>query len=410
LIEFTGERVIPGQVEPDLWSEHLARYAFARRYAAGKTVLDAGCGSGYGSAELANDARSVIGIDSSFDASSYAAANYALQQNLHFATASCEQLPFRSAAFDLVAGFEVIEHLPDYRSFVSEAARVLKPDGLFIVSTPNQRYYAETRAETGPNPYHRHEFEAGEFESELKAVFAHVCVMVQNRVASFAFYRVKSFWPTDARMDASAGSTEDAHFFIALCSHQPLPEMRSFAFVPKATNLLREREEHIRLLQQQLARAREDRDAVLHLFRRQTTELEEHNRWADQLNQQLGLSNTRVAELQDELALEQATGVEMAASYNEKIQELEQESEARLQWGKATEERLTAELQRKLAELAECVRLLDSAEVTVTERTIWAQTAEKKSQELQAILDAVRSSRWVKLGRQVGIGPAVQEP
>ena len=56
MVEFTGERVIPGQVNDDLWSEHVARYAFARRYAEGKRVLDAGCGAGYGSAELAQSA------------------------------------------------------------------------------------------------------------------------------------------------------------------------------------------------------------------------------------------------------------------------------------------------------------------------------------------------------------------
>ena len=56
--EFTGERVIPGQVEDDLWAEHVARYAFAARFAAGKRVLDVGCGMGYGTAELAKAAKS----------------------------------------------------------------------------------------------------------------------------------------------------------------------------------------------------------------------------------------------------------------------------------------------------------------------------------------------------------------
>jgi hypothetical protein len=110
------------------------------------------------------------------------------------------------------------------------------------------------------------------------------------------------------------------------------------------------------------------------------------------------------------LAHEQAAANRMAVDYEQKVRELEQESEARLQWGRETEARLTGELQRKLTELAECVRLLDLAEATVTERTRWAQEAESKRQELASILDAVRSSRWVKMGRQVGLGPAVQEP
>jgi len=66
-MEFTGERVIPGQVDPDLLNEHLARYAFAARLARGKRVLDAGCGAGYGSAELVKSALSVVGVDAAAD-------------------------------------------------------------------------------------------------------------------------------------------------------------------------------------------------------------------------------------------------------------------------------------------------------------------------------------------------------
>ena len=63
MAEFTGERVIPGQVDADLLNEHLARYAFAARLSRRKQVLDAGCGAGYGSAELARTAAGVLGID-----------------------------------------------------------------------------------------------------------------------------------------------------------------------------------------------------------------------------------------------------------------------------------------------------------------------------------------------------------
>ena len=55
LAEFTGERVIPGEVDADLLNEHVARYLFAARMAGGRRVLDAGCGSGYGVAELARN-------------------------------------------------------------------------------------------------------------------------------------------------------------------------------------------------------------------------------------------------------------------------------------------------------------------------------------------------------------------
>src|SRR3954462_3875606 len=83
LAEFTGERVIPGEFEVDLLNEHLARYTFAARLARGKRVLDAGCGAGYGSAELAHAAQSVVGIDQAAEAVEFAREHYRLP-NLSF--------------------------------------------------------------------------------------------------------------------------------------------------------------------------------------------------------------------------------------------------------------------------------------------------------------------------------------
>ena len=126
MAEFTGERLIPGQVDVDLLNEHMARYAFAARLARGKRVLDAGCGAGYGSAELAPAALSVIGIDVAPEAVEFARANYQLP-NLEFELGSCTALPHAEGAFDLVVAFEVIEHLENWREFLLEVRRVLAP-------------------------------------------------------------------------------------------------------------------------------------------------------------------------------------------------------------------------------------------------------------------------------------------
>jgi protein-L-isoaspartate O-methyltransferase len=78
LVEFTGERVIPGEVDADLLNEHLARYTFAARLARGKRVLDAGCGAGYGTAELARAAlNAMVGVDRAPEAVDFARATTA---------------------------------------------------------------------------------------------------------------------------------------------------------------------------------------------------------------------------------------------------------------------------------------------------------------------------------------------
>jgi SAM-dependent methyltransferase len=393
LVEFTGERVIPGQVNDDLWSEHVARYAFARQYTQFERVLDAGCGTGYGSAELAQSAAEVTGVDIAADAIEYAIANYPIP-GLRFVTSSCMAVPFPPETFDVVVAFEVIEHVTDYRGFLDECARLLTHEGLFIVSSPNKRYYGTTRAETGPNPYHEHEFEAAEFVRELERVFPNVRLLLQNRVESFAFHPAVSFWPADARIDGGGGSAEDAHFFVALCSRVQLPEPRSFVFVPKAANMLRERELHVEALDRQLADIKADREALLELFRQQTRELEERNAWAQHLDRDLAASRERIVGLQNEAA-------ELAAGYQAQVARMEQEDQVKTEWAR----KASADLEAKCQELAHCVGLLDAAEATVRERTIWAQTAEAQRAELAAQLEMIRESRWVKMGRTVGLGP-----
>jgi ubiquinone/menaquinone biosynthesis C-methylase UbiE len=404
LVEFTGERVIPGQVNDDLWSEHLARYAFARRLVAEKSVLDAGCGTGYGSAELARSARFVTGIDLAPEAIHYAHEHYSAA-GLRFLVSSVTAMPFPANAFQAIVAFEVIEHLADYRAFLEECARVLSHQGLLIVSSPNKRYYAETRAETGPNPYHQHEFEPEEFTSELTRVFVNVRLLLQNRTESFTFHPASAAAPAEACIAAAAGIAEEAHFLIALCSFGPLPDPRSFIYVPKAANLLRERERHIGLLEEELNRSRQwladtqaERDGMIELFRRQKEELEQSNRWAEQLNTGLNIAGERIADLQNE-------AVALRTGYESKIKQLEEETRAQIEWVSNIKE----ELESKCQELSECVRLLDAAEATVKERTLWAQRAEAQRQELAAHLDLLRASRWLKLGRKLGLGPAVKQ-
>jgi SAM-dependent methyltransferase len=395
--EFTGERVIPGQVEVDLWAEHAARYAFAARFARDKRVLDLGCGTGYGTAALAEVARECTGIDNAPEAIEYASTHYS---GAAFLLQPATQLPFAGGSFDLITAFELIEHLPDWPRMLTEARRVLDPNGLLMVSTPNKIYYAEARGEAGPNPYHAHEFEYEEFRTALNGVFPHVRILLQDRLEAFAFYQGGDA-RTEACLAAARRDPQAANFFVALCSSAPIPPLPAFVFVPEAANLLRQRERHIRLLEAELAQVRawleqttSARDQLLAEHEALQQHLEERNQWARGLESDLHAAQQHLKTMQAEQ--------ERAAAI---IEDLNRENRAKTEWALETERRLTTELAGRDAQLEAAVKRLDEAEATVVERTQWAQRLDERVRQLDALLARLRQSRWIKLGRRIGLGP-----
>ena len=422
MTEFTGERVIPGQVDQDLWNEHLARYAFAARLARGKRVLDIGCGAGYGAAELARYAHRVTALDVAESALAYAREHFPLP-NLQFVRGSCAALPLAAESFQLVTAFEVIEHVSDWAAALAEARRVLHPSGQFAVSTPNRLYYAESRRLSGPNPYHEHEFDFEEFRAELARFFPHVRFFLQNHTQAVAFRPLDPTGATECRIEDRAAGPGESHFFVAVCALSPQLGSPTFLYVPSAANVLRERELHIQRLEgelrtkdQWLEEARRDKQEVVEMFRQQTAELEARNRWAEELDRGLKDAYARIAALQEELALQQDAANAMAAGYEAKLAELEADLAAKARWAIETEQRLSgelaaraAELAAKCEELARCVELLDQAEKTVEERTNWALRLDGEVRELQARLSMVEASRWYRVGRALGLGPEVRK-
>jgi SAM-dependent methyltransferase len=397
--EFTGERVIPGKVDVDLWNDHISRYAFASRLARSKRVLDLGCGAGYGSAELAKTAGSTTGVDIAPEAVAYAREHY---RGIEFLQASATATGLPDASFDLITAFEVIEHLSDWRGLLAEAKRLLAPGGQFLVSTPNRDYYTESRGTSGANPFHEHEFSLDEFRAELLAFFPSATILMQNHVEAISFQPMKAFPAIDVCLEKS-GTASHSHFFLAICGEEV--ESRAYLYVPAAANILRERELHIAKLDAEIAskerwleQTRNERDELHRLHQKLEKELEEHNRWALSIETELEQTRQHIQRLQQELQTEQAAARQFAADYEAKVAELEMDVREKTAWAQQTEERLGRELQAKVNELAEAVRLLDRAEATVEERTRWAQ-------DLEAKLALVRASRWVRLGRKVGVGP-----
>ncbi len=384
--EFTGERVIPGQVEEDLWGEHMARYAFAARFANAGRVLDLGCGTGYGTAELGKRATEAVGVDVAADAIEYASANY---RSAKFIQSPATDTPFSEETFDLVTSFELIEHLEDWHPLLAEAKRVIHPTGLFLVSTPNKLYYAESRGESGPNPFHQHEFEYAEFRDALLEYFPYVQVLLQDRLESFAIYEFGKSGDTDARVVRTTDDPTTANFFIGVCSMEPLPDLKPYLYVPRAANLLRERERHVDALTKQLAEMTASRDGLLQQVAKQEQENDKKTAWGAELQRLLAEAQARIVELQDEVPKQQAEAARI-------IEGLNAENLKHIQWAKDTE--------RSLKETA---LLLDKAETTLIERTELMQKQNAKLDVLRLRLEGVRQSRWYKLGRHLGLGPRV---
>ena len=292
--EFTGERVIPGAVEPDLWNEHISRYEFAKLFARGKRVLDVGCGAGYGAAFLSENAAQVAGFDISAEAIAYAKRHY---PRAHFFVGSASGFPVASGSVDLITAFEVIEHVVEGEMLIRESARVLKRGGVFLVSTPNKTYYGQTRKDAGPNPFHVHEFELAEFEEALGRAFPFVRILAQNRQEAIVF----SGAAAEERAETSFGeraNLSEAHFFVAVCATERV-DVPSLTYLASGGNLLRERERHIGLLDGQLSEARGEHLRLMAEHQRLHAELERQNAWALDLDRELDSAR---AELQEERA------------------------------------------------------------------------------------------------------------
>lgn len=178
IIAQTGscERVFPDDTGNDpLFTEHAARYDFARQYVKGLRVLDAACGTGYGSAMLADaGACSVLGVDISSEAIEFARRQYGTKRNLEFIQASVFQLTrFVSGPFDLCVSFETIEHLEEPERFLSDVRSLLSPGGRLLISTPNRYIYSPLNRDgrSSHNPFHKIEWTTEEFTHLLSEHF-----------------------------------------------------------------------------------------------------------------------------------------------------------------------------------------------------------------------------------------------
>lgn len=130
ITERPGALVAPVQV-----ARTYLRYGVARRYAAGRDVLEVACGPGPGLGYLASVAPRVVGGDYSVENLADATAHYG--SRIPLVRFDAHALPFRDTSFDLVLLLEAVYFLRRPEDFVLEAHRVLRDDGLVIIGSVN---------------------------------------------------------------------------------------------------------------------------------------------------------------------------------------------------------------------------------------------------------------------------------
>ena len=220
-LDFTGERYLP-TIGGNIHLEHMHRYHLAKNFVRGKDVLDIASGEGYGTSILAEVARSAIGVDISKEVIDLAQTKYK-SGNISFKVGSCEDIPLPSSSVDVVVSFETLEHIEAHDRFMREIKRVLRADGILIISTPEKHAYTVV---TGlVNPFHVKELFRSEFFRLLGSHFAHVSMHGQ-KIGFGSIIAPENqptvFFETDSVSGQTAVGVEAPMYMIGVASDQPV--------------------------------------------------------------------------------------------------------------------------------------------------------------------------------------------
>ena len=170
------ERIDPLHDPPGVVAHHLKKYEFASQLVRG-LVIDVACGVGYGTAYLATATARIVGVEIAAEAIAIARHRYRAESTW-FVQADAEHLPISDGVADAITCFEGIEHFVSPDGHLDEVVRVLKPVGIYLVSTP----HPDANPHGEENPYHLHEFEPERFETMLRTRFADVTILGQHRL------------------------------------------------------------------------------------------------------------------------------------------------------------------------------------------------------------------------------------
>ncbi len=295
-LPWTGERYVPGVIG-DIELEHLHRYYLARELALGKDVLDIACGEGYGSALLAEVARSVVGVDASEEVIRYADERYQ-RSNVQFKHGACGHIPLPDASIDLIVSFETIEHHDEHHEMMREFVRVLRPDGLVLISSPDKAEYSDKPQFV--NSFHVKELYFEEFQELLLNYFGHAQFYGQRVRYGSCIGPLHNASTPPANFRLSQGrahkflSIPEPVYFVAIVGNGELPVLPSGIFVPEVPEYWHQ---HMAL-----QAGIEERDQQLgHLQSQLMNTMAEHARVLEERDQRFGSLYTRLLTKEEEL-------------------------------------------------------------------------------------------------------------
>ena len=392
-MDFSGERLIPNIPElENLYQEHIIRYMFASTFVKSKIVLDAGCGTGYGPDLLAqNGAKKVVAIDNSNEAIDFCTKNYS-NPKIQFNLGNCEEISFEPKTFDLITSFEVIEHLKSPEKFLAEIKRVLKTDGMFILSTPNKKTYPSG------NIFHVKEYSESELKQLLTKFFSHVEILYQNYSSTMQiskYGQLNDIISFPFQNSSPKNNQNSPLYFVIICLDKKIEQISNQLFLfDKNTLLLNsypKLQNWVKILQRDL-------DLQHQIFLTLQSEFDERSKWALELNDEINERKKQIVHFQNEVQekdelLEQArTNLEQKDELLEQARtNLEQKDEL-LEQARTNLEQKDELLEQARTNLEQKDELLEQARTNLEQKDELLEQARTNLEQKDELLEQARTN------------------